>query len=543
MRCSVGYSMSQILRTLIVLALLLGACSNQPQDVPPISPSPVVLSTVTNVPTEPATNQSPTTPTSPQAPTSATARVLTVAINGDIDNFDPAINQLILYEAAIRNTIFSPLVTLDEDMRIIPALAESWEQKDEFTWIFNLRQGVTFHNGKPFNVQDVLHTFDRTIKQQMTFASKIEPIKQAEAIDDYTLKITLKRPVATLLDDLYDIAITPSNVSDEELKQNPIGTGPFRFVKWVPNEAIVLERNPNYWETGKPSLDQLTFRVLPDTTAAILNLLAGEIDAIYDVPVADAQSVKGNPNVVFHSPSSSGSLFLIELGIANNPDLQDVRVRRALAHTIDRETINRVVYFNEGQITCTPLPAFSWAYVEQSCPAYDLELARTLLKEAGRSNLTFSIDIVSGVKAMEDIATIWQASLSQIGVTLEVNKSELNTWLDRYVGKTYDTIANWFNVSSDPNSMFDIIYKPLLASVYDNPEMSQLIQDAASTTNLSARKTIYAELQRMTVDETAPLIVVIGQPMLALTTKKVTNWKMNGRNVILFQDVTVTPSS
>lgn len=529
-------SMSRSLGILIILVLLLGACGNQPQTV---SPTGVPATPPTAVPVDQTATQSPAAPTAPQAPVTATGGTLTVAINGDIDNFDPAFNQLILYEAVIRNTVFSSLVSLDKDMQIVPALAASWEQQDETTWIFNLRRGVTFHNGKPFSAEDVLHTFDRTLRQKMTFASKLEPIERTEVIDDHTLKITLKRPVATFLDDLYDIAITPSNISDEELKRNPIGAGPFRFVSWTPNETIVLERNPDYWEPGKPYLDRLVFRVLPDTTAAILNLIAGEIDAIYDVPIADAQAVKDNPDVIFHRPSASGSLFLIELGVSNHSALQDVRVRRALAHTIDRATINQVVYFNEGEITCTPLPAFSWAYVEQKCPVYDLNRARTLLEEAGKTDLKFSIEVISGVKAMEDIATIWQASLRQIGVVLEINKSELNTWLDRYVNKNYDTIANWFNVSSDPNSMFDIIYKPLLASVYDNPKMGQLILDAAATTDQSARKAMYADLQRMTVDETAPLIVVMGQPMLALTSRKVTGWEMNGRNVILFQNVTV----
>lgn len=537
MCCSIWRSMSRVLGVLMVPVLLLSACGNQPQAASPTS-APATPA-VTAVPVDQTVTQSPVAPTAPQATATAPGGTLTVAINGDIDNFDPAFNQLILYEAVIRNTVFSPLVTLDKDMQIVPALATSWEQKDETTWIFNLRRDVTFHNGKPFSAEDVLHTFDRTIQQKMTFASKLEPIERTEVIDDYTLKITLKRPVATFLDDLYDVAITPSNIDDEELKRKPIGTGPFRFVSWTPNESIVLERNPDYWEPGKPYLDRLIFRILPDTTAAIFNLLAGEVDAIYDVPIADAQTVKDNPDIIFHRPSASGSLFLIELGIANHPDLQDARVRRALAHTIDRVTINQTVYFNEGEITCTPLPAFSWAYAEQKCPVYDLNLARTLLEEAGKPDLKFSIEVISGVKAMEDIATIWQASLRQIGVTLEINKSELNTWLDRYVNKNYDTTANWFNVSSDPNSMFDIIYKPLLASVYDNPKMSQLILDAAATTDQSARKAMYADLQQMTIDESAPLFVVMGQPMLALTSRKVTTWEMNGRNVILFQNVTV----
>jgi len=145
------------------------------------------------------------------------------------------------------------------------------------------------------------------------------------------------------------------------------------------------------------------------------------------------------------------------------------------------------------------------------------------------------------VKVMEDIGTIWQASLKEIGVTLEVNQSELNTWLDRYVNKSYDMTTNWFNLSSDPNSMFDIIYKPLLASVYTSPETSKLIEDAVATNDQAQRSAIYAQLQEQTVASVAPLIVVQGQPMLALTSPKVTAWEMNGRNVILYQHVTVAP--
>ncbi len=527
----------RLLSSILLLAalLLLAACGGQPAaPAATTAPAPTAAPAAT---TAPAPTAAPAATTAP----AASGGELRVAINGDIDNFDPAFNQLILYEASIRNTVFSALTALDKDMRVVPGLAESWEQLDPTTWIFNLRQGVTFHNGKPFTVEDVQYTFKRTIDQKMTFASKLEPIETIEAVDDYTLKLTLKRPVATFLDDMYDVAITPSNVSDEELKQRPIGTGPFRFVNWTPNESIVLERNPDYWEPGKPSLDRITFRVLPDMAAAISNLLADEVDAIYDVPVADAQSVKGNPEVIFQSPSASGSLFLIELGIANNPALQDERVRLALAHALDRETINQTVYFGEGQVTCTPLPAFSWAYTEQQCPAYDLERARALLAEAGQSDLTLGLEVISGVKVMEDIGTIWQASLKEIGVTLEVNQSELNTWLDRYVNKSYDMTTNWFNLSSDPNSMFDIIYKPLLASVYTSPETSKLIEDAVATNDQAQRSAIYAQLQEQTVASVAPLIVVQGQPMLALTSPKVTAWEMNGRNVILYQHVTVAP--
>ncbi len=466
--------------------------------------------------------------------------ILRLAVGADIDNFDPGWNQLIQYATTIRNTVFDSLVGLDENMNIVPKLAESWEQLDETTWVFHLRRDVTFHNGDPFTAADVLHTFDRTLEQGMIFASKIEPIANAEALDDFTLRLNLESPVATLLDDLVLVAITPRGVSDEELKQRPLGTGPFRFVSWTPNEETVLERNPDYWEENAPALDGISIRVLPDPATRIANLLAGEVDAIYDVSIVEAQSVIGDPDIVFQEPAASGSLFLIELGIGNNEALQDPRVRRALAHALDKETIQQVAYFGRGEIICSPLPRFSWAYEAQDCPAYDLAQARALLEEAGYGDgLELGLEVISGVKEMEDIATIWQASLAEIGVTLNINSSALSIWLDRYVGKTYDMTTNWFNLSSDPNSMFDIIYRPLLATVYPNDEMLTMIDEAVSITDQAARTAIYQELQRVTVDTVAPLIVVQSRPLLALTSSRVEGWKMNGQNTILFNDVTL----
>jgi peptide/nickel transport system substrate-binding protein len=199
-----------------------------------------------------------------------------------------------------------------------------------------------------------------------------------------------------------------------------------------------------------------------------------------------------------------------------------------------------VAYFGRGEIICSPLPRFSWAYAEQDCPAFDLELAQSLFEEAGYGDgLELSIEVISGVKEMEDVATIWQASLAKIGVTLNVNSSALSIWLDRYVGKTYDMTTNWFNLSSDPNSMFDIIYRPLLATVYPNDDVLAQINEAVAITDQDARTAIYQRLQLDTVDTVAPLIVVQSRPLLALTSSAVGGWNMNGQNTILFNGVTV----
>ncbi|MFS8665845.1 MAG: ABC transporter substrate-binding protein, partial [Limnochordales bacterium] len=195
-------------------------------------------------------------------------------------------------------------------------------------------------------------------------------------------------------------------------------------------------------------------------------------------------------------------------------------------------------YFGEGEAIWSPLPPFSWAYEPQAGYDFNPNRARELLAEAGYgSGLTLTVDVISDVKVMEDLATVWQAGLAQAGVQLEIRRSALPVWLDRYVNHDYELIINTFNVSGDPNSMFDVIFRPLLASVYDNQAMLDLILEGARTSDEAARAEIYKQLQRMTVEEVAPVLIVQTQPVLAVTSPAVTVFPINGRNEVMFERV------
>ncbi|HLT58727.1 MAG: ABC transporter substrate-binding protein [Limnochordales bacterium] len=466
----------------------------------------------------------------------ADAQTLRIGVVGDIDNFDPHWNQLIAFRTFIRNTVFSSLVRLDENMRVIPELAESWEQPDDTTYIFRLRRGVTFHDGRPFTAEDVAYSFERTIENQMTFATKLATVESWQVLDDYTLQVNLKHPWAPFLDDLVEVAIVPKGAGDE-LRSRPVGTGPFRFVEWLPNDRIVLEKNPDYWNAGHPKLDRIVIRVMPNATVALANLQGRELDAVWDVPVAEAQSVARDPNVVWQRPAGSGSILLVEINASEGP-LADRRVRQALAHALNKMVVQRTTYFGEGEAIWSPLPPFSWAYEPQAGYDFNPNRARELLAEAGYgSGLTLTVDVISDVKVMEDLATVWQAGLAQAGVQLEIRRSALPVWLDRYVNHDYELIINTFNVSGDPNSMFDVIFRPLLASVYDNQAMLDLILEGARTSDEAARAEIYKQLQRMTVEEVAPVLIVQTQPVLAVTSPAVTVFPINGRNEVMFERV------
>ena len=463
---------------------------------------------------------------------------LIIASTSDIDNYDPHWNQLIAYEVLIGHQIFNYLIRLSPEMNVEPDLAESWDISDDGTvYTFHLRPNAKFHNGRAVTADDVYYSLTRATEQETIFASKLDPVESMQVIDDVTLEIVTKTPWAPFVEDLGQIAIIPEEALDD-LGKNPIGSGPFKFVEWVPNDHITLAKNTDYDVPGEPKLDEIIIKILPDYNVALTNLEAGEVDAVYSVPIDSAERFAGNSAIVFQAPSSTNSLRLIELSVDKYEPLQDVNVRMALAMCLDKESINDLVYFGAGEAQWSPLPKSSWAYIEPLGPTYDPEGAKELLAEAGYPDgFELDIELISGSAVMENVATIWQAGLEEAGVTLNINSQELSSWLDKYINRQYQTIMNGMNVRGDPHSMFDIIYKPHLQDDYPNQEMLDLLTQGASTVDIGNRKAIYAKLQQLLVDEMAPVLIVQSQPVLALTSTAVQGWTMNGKGDIFFEDI------
>ena len=469
---------------------------------------------------------------------------LTIASTQDIDNYDPHWNQLIAYNVLVGHNIFDYLTRLDANMNIVPALATSWDISEDGTeYTFHLRSGSQFHNGRALTADDVVFSFNRLTEQETIYANKMDPVVAIEAVDSDTVKFTLMAAWAPFLEDVSLIAIVAEETIDT-ISKEPIGSGPFRFVEWQPNDRIVLARNPDYHADLQPKLDELVIKILPDYAVALTNLEAGSVDAVYEVPAADADRFKGMEGFVIQTPNASNSLFLLEMAINRYEPLQDVRVRKALAMSLDKAAIQQNVYFGQGMPQFGSLPRSSWAYVDEpETLAYDPAGAQALLAEAGYpEGFDLTIKVISGVGVMESIATIWQNGLAEAGVNLTVEIEDLSTWLDNYVGRTYQTIANWMNVGGDPHSMYDIIFKPHLQDPdsYPDEELLALIAEGAATPDLAQRKEIYQTIQARVLDEMAPVIVVQSQPLLALTTDKVHGWSMNGKGDIFFDGITVS---
>jgi len=462
---------------------------------------------------------------------------LTVALSGDIDNFDPATNQLIAFQQSIGNTVFDPLIGYDADLNLVPRLAESWEVNEDATvFTLTLQEGATFHNGNPVTPEAVIQSLQRSAELGGVIGTPLQRVSEFEAVDERTLRMTLDESYAPFLTALTIVFILAPE-SFETASSEPVGSGPFQFESWVPNDAITLTRFDDYWGE-QPAYETLEFRPVPDSQVALTNLYAGDVDIVAEPSTAVLNQVDENQASVVR-PSASNSMAYVEM-MGTTGTLSDVHVRRALAYAFDRSAVQAVAYSGGGESNPSPLPSSSWAYADLEGYPFDLEAAEAELAEAGVEDLEVTIEMPSGFPEAEQMARVWQASLSEIGVTLNINVSELSVWLDAYVARDYDMTWNFFGVSPDPHSFFDVILRPHFeGDVYDNPEVAELVAAGIATGDQEERMEIYTELQEIVVDE-LPVLTVQSRPVGAIAAPEVEGFAMNPLGWGLYTDVTLS---
>ena len=451
-------------------------------------------------------------------------QTLKVAISGDIDNFDPATNQLIAFQAAIANTVFDSLVSYDENLKIVPRLAAAYDVSPDATvFTFDLVDGATFHNGQQVTAEAVVSSLKRSAKLGGVFGSPLKAVTSFEAPDQDTVVLTLDKPYAPFLTALTNLVIL-APLSYENAVSEPIGSGPFKFINWTPNDRIILERNEGYWGQ-KPSYETLIFKPIPDPQVALTNLYAGEVDIVAEPSTAVIAQVDSSTAKVVR-PSVSNSIVYIEM-MGTKGTLANIHLRRALAYAFDRETIKAVAYGGQGDSFASPLPAGSFVYVDLKGYPYNLNKAKEEFKLSGApAGIEINLEVLTGFPEAEQMGRVWQASLAQIGVKLNIVVSELSVWLDRYVSRNYDMTWNFFGVSPDPHSLFDVIMRPHLEGEYANQEMIDLVQAGIETSNIDERKAIYSKLQEIMVED-LPILAVQSRPIASIALNSIKDFAMN----------------
>jgi len=461
------------------------------------------------------------------------------------------------YESVINGgNIYETLIERDNaTLELKPLLAESWEiSEDKLTYTFKIRQGVKWHDGAPFTSADIVFSY-KTIMDPKVDAPQLrsyyQEIRDVEAIDDYTVKFTYARPYFLALEFCGGMPIVPKHIFENgdfntnPAGRKPVGTGPFKFVKWTTGREVVLEKNPDYWGE-KPHLNRIVFRIITDSSVALQVLKRQELDVASLTPI---QWEKQTSSPDFEKHFDKFSYFTPNYSYigwnSKRPFFADKRVRTALTHLVNRELILDKVMYGLGAIVTNPFYINSPEYDKSIEPIpYDPAAARKLLEEAGwvdhdndgirdKDGVKFSFEflIPGGSETGEKIATILKEELDGIGIDMTIRKTEWAVFTTRLNERNFDavTLAWSMGIESDPYQIWSSTQAEAGSNFigFKNAETDKLIEEARKEFDRDKRIELYRQFSEIIHEE---------QPYTFLFCRKATV-AVNKR----FENVTVYP--
>jgi peptide/nickel transport system substrate-binding protein len=403
----------------------------------------------------------------------------------------------------IHDTLFQP----NEDASISPRLAEKWERIDDLTWRVTLRKGATFHDGSPINAEAVKFSFERMNDPKLSSPnlSKISAFKKIEIVDDHTLIIATDKTYAPGLYMLaYYLPIVPPKAvaaaGADGYNAKPIGSGPYRVVRWSPGEEVVLEAYDGYWGP-KPAYKRVVFRTIPDESARIAALLTGEVDIISGIPMHQRKRVAASGRA--YLTNQLGNMPYLGLN-TYQPPFNDVRVRRAVNYAIDRDKINQALFEGKALKVSGAFSPRTFGSDPALKPyAYDPARAKALLAEAGYPNgvsarLTYPTYIPQIQEQTEAIAS----DLAKVGIKVTLEPLERAVMWDTYKAGKNQMFVYWWDDAPEPDRY---IY-PLLNSksrdyYYKNPKVDELLDRARTVVVRSEREKVYQAADRMIMED------------------------------------------
>ena len=411
-------------------------------------------------------------------------------------NLDPTAGAAAAIREVTYANVFQGLTRIDRDGRVQPALASNWSvSPDGLTYTFHLAQGVKFHDGAAFDCGVVKFSYDRAVAPDSVNAQKglFEPILRTDCPDPHTALVTLKHPSALFLFGMgWGDAVMVAPASAAGNKTHPVGTGPFRFRRWVQGDRVELERNPDYWGPA-PKLASVTFRFMADPAAASAAMLAGDIDAFSNFPAPEAlDQFRADPRFAVHVGTTEGKTILA-LNEARKP-LDDVRVRRALASAIDRAALVEATESGFGAPIGSHYVPPDPGYVDLTAATPDDPArARALLAEAGvQTGLQLTIMLPPPSYARKGGEVI-AAMLEQVGIKVTLQPIEWAQWIDQvFLHSDYQAtiIAH-----TEPRDL-DIYARDKYYFNYRNADYKALFQRYVSTIDATAQAALLGELQR-----------------------------------------------
>ncbi|RAI00433.1 ABC transporter substrate-binding protein [Acuticoccus sediminis] len=450
----------------------------------------------------------------------------------------------------------------DGTLDVEPALAESYEVSDDgLTYTFKLREGVSFHDGAPFDAEAVVFNFERMLNEDHPFHDTgpfplsffFSAVDTVEATDPMTVTFTLKEPYAPFLSNLAyptGLIVSPAAVKEygKDFGRHPSGTGAFHFVEWQSNSRVVVEKNADWWG-GEPPLQAIVFRPITDGNTRLAEMLSGGIDVMVETPPDALAQFEDDASFKVYEQAGPHLWFLI-LNTKEGP-FADKKVRQAINYAINKGALVDSILQGTAEVAAGPTPpAFAWAYDESLEPyPYDPDKAKALLKEAGYDGKELTFYVTEGGSGMLDpiaMGTAIQADLEAVGMPTRIETYEWNTFLGQVnpglEGKADMAEMAW--MTNDPDTL------PFLAlrtdampdkggfnsGYYSNPEVDTLLEEARTATDQGKRAELYKEMQQIVHDD-APWAFIANWKQNAVTSARVENFKLQPSFFLMLQEV------
>lgn len=430
--------------------------------------------------------------------------VLVVDLVNEPSSLDPHIQWNPDSYYVYRN-IFDNLVTRDDSGRIVPQIATAWRQVSDTVIEFDIRQGVTFHDGSPLTAEDVVFSVRRIIDPELKSPqfSQFNRIDKAEIVDGTKVRLTTKGPYPVLLAQLVKLSIVPKahveRLGKDEFNLKPMGSGPYRFAGWQRGVRVTLEANPAYWG-DKPTFPKAEFNAVPDVATRMANLRSGRSDLAVTLGPDQAAELRNDPRARVLSVLTERVAYL-RLNAAHGP-LADVRLRRAVAAAIDRTTLVEALLGNYDKVVDVLGSPASFGFVEGvPGPRYDAAAAKRAIAELGpaaQQEMTFATAPVFDQRIVQALHQM----LTEAGLKVRITSSDMQTYLRRSTGPAAEAgdfaFGRWSCACQDADGMVEPLYHSRsIWAKYANPEMDAALEAARSTLDGKQRLDHYRKVHEI----------------------------------------------
>ncbi|MGX1499160.1 peptide/nickel transport system substrate-binding protein [Labrenzia sp. MBR-25] len=446
--------------------------------------------------------------------TAAQAADLRIGLQDDADVLDPDQSRTFVGRI-VYTSLCDKLVDITPDLEIIPQLASGWTWSDDGKVLtMDLRDGVTFHDGTPFDAEAVKANIERSKNlPESRRKSEVKSIESVEVSGPLQVKFTLTAPDATLLAQFADragmmVSPTAAEAAGADFGNNPVCSGPFKFVERVQQDRIVLSKFEDYWNKDAINFDTVTFLPIPDTTVRLANLRSGDIDMLERLAATDVASVKGDANLGFAEAVSLGYQG-ITVNINNgekgdNPFGNDPKIRQAFSLSLDRDAINQVVFEGAFAPGNQPFPPTSpWYDKDYPVPARDVEKAKALLKEAGYDSLDVEVQVANN-PVQTQMMQVVQSMAAEAGFNVKLKSMEFASLLaDQSAGNYQASQVGWSGrVDPDGNiHQFMTCKGGINDSKVCIPEVDKLLDEARQSNDTATRKAKYDAARDILINE------------------------------------------